>query len=147
MKCDSCGAPVENGKCTYCGKVFGNGEGKSQFNDNRAGAQVDTKPKIKILSWIISAFIMIICLFMPYIGVFLLWIAKKPLNIKARIIITILLVIYSISIFSKIHDINEAQEENTSAWLDDYTDINDFYYIDRNVYNVVSLDGETGYLL
>lgn len=22
MKCDACGAPVENGKCTYCGKVF-----------------------------------------------------------------------------------------------------------------------------
>lgn len=22
MKCDSCGAPVENGKCTYCGKSF-----------------------------------------------------------------------------------------------------------------------------
>lgn len=22
MKCDSCGAPVENGVCTYCGKVF-----------------------------------------------------------------------------------------------------------------------------
>ena len=22
MKCDSCGAPVENGKCTYCGKEF-----------------------------------------------------------------------------------------------------------------------------
>lgn len=22
MKCDACGAPVENGKCTYCGKMF-----------------------------------------------------------------------------------------------------------------------------
>ena len=22
MKCDACGAPVENGRCTYCGKVF-----------------------------------------------------------------------------------------------------------------------------
>lgn len=22
MKCDACGAPVENGKCTYCGKEF-----------------------------------------------------------------------------------------------------------------------------
>ena len=22
MKCDSCGAPIENGKCSYCGKVF-----------------------------------------------------------------------------------------------------------------------------
>jgi flagellar basal body-associated protein FliL len=22
MKCDACGAPVENGKCTYCGKTF-----------------------------------------------------------------------------------------------------------------------------
>lgn len=22
MKCDVCGAPVEDGKCTYCGKIF-----------------------------------------------------------------------------------------------------------------------------
>lgn len=22
MKCESCGAPVENGKCTYCGRMY-----------------------------------------------------------------------------------------------------------------------------
>jgi restriction system protein len=34
MKCDACGAPVaENGKCTYCGKVF-----VSEGNNGNAGA-------------------------------------------------------------------------------------------------------------
>lgn len=28
MKCDACGAPVENGKCTYCGKVFAEAQPK-----------------------------------------------------------------------------------------------------------------------
>ena len=30
MKCDACGAPVENGKCTYCGKVFSEEKESSQ---------------------------------------------------------------------------------------------------------------------
>lgn len=28
MKCDACGAPVENGKCTYCGKTFDDNQPK-----------------------------------------------------------------------------------------------------------------------
>lgn len=36
MKCDSCGAPVENGKCTYCGKVF--------FDELKAENVVHTEP-------------------------------------------------------------------------------------------------------
>lgn len=36
MKCDSCGAPVENGKCAYCGKVF--------FDELKAENVVHTEP-------------------------------------------------------------------------------------------------------
>ncbi|HBA68958.1 MAG TPA: hypothetical protein DCZ40_06335 [Lachnospiraceae bacterium] len=71
---------------------------------------------------------------MPYIGVFFLWAAKKPLNIVTRIIITIVLVFYSIGIFSNSNrKESENQTGNNSAWLEGYTDIGDFeYYIDGN---------------
>ena len=36
MKCDACGAPVENGKCTYCGKSF----------ESQATERVQTEPKV-----------------------------------------------------------------------------------------------------
>ena len=34
MKCDSCGAPVENGKCTYCGKTFAETQPNTNVNQN-----------------------------------------------------------------------------------------------------------------
>lgn len=37
MKCDACGAPVENGKCTYCGKVFVAAE--ADYAEKTASAQ------------------------------------------------------------------------------------------------------------
>ena len=33
MKCDACGAPVENGKCTYCGKVFQENVTSQEFKE------------------------------------------------------------------------------------------------------------------
>ena len=176
MKCDSCGAPVENGKCTYCGKAFGNNGSEKQLNETvrvnntvNVYAQPQLQPKTKVPFWKKTWFVVLICLFMPYIGVFLLWAAKKPLNVIARIVVTVVLVFYSIGIFanSGSNGGTESQKENNSVWLDGYTDIEDFEYyidgneifltdfnssqkkvrinssyeIDGNTYNVVSLDG------
>lgn len=175
MKCDSCGAPVENGKCTYCGKVFGNNGSEKQFNETvrvnntvNVYTQPQLQPQPKIPFWKKTWFIVLICVLMPYIGVFLLWAAKKPLNVVVRIIVTIVLVFYSIGIFSSSSGKeSENQNENNSVWLEGYTDISDFKYyidgneifltdfnssekkirinssyeIDGNTYNVVSLDG------
>ncbi|MCI8403209.1 MAG: hypothetical protein HFI38_14150 [Lachnospiraceae bacterium] len=177
MKCDSCGAPVENGKCTYCGKSFENSGSEKQFNEtvrvnntvnSYTQPQLQPKPKPKIPFWKKTWFVVLICVFMPYIGVFLLWAAKKPLNIFARIIITIVLVFYLKGVFASINEEESGnQNENKSVWSEYYTDIDDFEYyidgneifltdynsnqkkvrinssyeIDGNTYNVVSLDG------
>jgi len=176
MKCDLCGAPVENGKCAYCGKVFENNRNEQQFNEIKANGGVHTyaqpqpqpQPQPKIPFWKKSWFLVLMCVLMPYIGVFILWAAKKPLNTIARIFITLILVSYSINIFASINgEKSENQEENHSVWLEGYTDISDFEYyidgneifltdfhsskkkvrinssyeIDGNTYNVVSLDG------
>ena len=44
-KCDSCGAPVENGKCTYCGKSFLQDTNASQRAPEHDTVEVKIKPK------------------------------------------------------------------------------------------------------
>lgn len=178
MKCDSCGAPVENGKCTYCGKVFESNESRGQNggavkvnNTVNVYTQPQIQPQPKIPFWKKTWFVALICVLMPYIGVFLLWAAKKPSNKIVRAVLTVVLIFYSIGIFSssKSEDgQNEAENHKpVSVWLDGYTSIDDFEYyidgneiyltdydssekkvrinssyeIDGNTYNVVSLDG------
>ena len=155
MKCDSCGAPVENGKCTYCGKEFGNSGSEKQFNETVRGndtVNVFTQPKIPF--WKTTWFVVLTCLFMPYIGVFLLWIAKKPLNKTVRAVLTVVLIFYSIGTMSspKIerNQIERNQIENEtesqkpiSVWLDGYTPIDDFeYYIDGNEIYLTDFDSK-----
>lgn len=138
MKCDSCGAPVENGKCTYCGKIFRENASEKQYSETRENkgeyvyAQPCSQPQTPF--WKKTWFVVLICIFMPYVGVFILWAAKKPTNIIARILITIVLALCSIGIFANSNSSeNENKNENNSAWLEGYTDINDFeYYIDGN---------------
>ncbi len=175
MKCDSCGAPIENGKCTYCGKVFENNRNEQQPNDAEANQERNANPQPnpqpnppKVPTWKQTWFVTLMCLFMPYIGVLLLWAAKKPSSVFLRIIISIFLVAFSVNLFSSLYETELAlQDENGSVWLEGYTDINNFkYYIDEdeifltdyqaagrkirinssyeiegNIYNVVSLDG------
>lgn len=71
MKCDACGAPVENGKCTYCGKVFPN----VQPNENNRNpepiihntiiynqvSQQNGRKKNKIIA-------LLLCIFFGYFG-------------------------------------------------------------------------------
>lgn len=190
MKCPNCGAQSNGKFCEYCGSEMPRIAPETVNNDNSNTTIInnyyqssspisqsenkqsfDARLKPKIPFWKKTWFIVIMCVLLPYIGVFLLWITKKPLNKNARIIITIFLVFYSISIFSRSRDKEsenlEVQQENNSVWLDGYTDINDFEYyidgnevfltdfnsnekkvrinssyeIDGNTYNVVSLDG------
>lgn len=141
MKCDSCGAPVENGKCTYCGKTFDNIKDDDKGSKVIDIGKVQTSPKKQ----------------------------KKKKNGCLSLILIILLFGMIGSIFDgeKEQELNEADKESNSVWLEGYTDINDFeYYIDGNeifltdfnsrekkvrinssyeidgkTYNVVSLDG------
>lgn len=75
MKCDVCGAPVEDGKCTYCGKTFpistGNGilqdpnqsslnnENNNQLSDRNVDSSKKEKDKTVAL---------LLCIFLGYFG-------------------------------------------------------------------------------
>lgn len=191
MQCPNCGAQTNGKFCEYCGSKMPRIAPETVNNDNsrttivnnyyqsstvpitqsqnRSSFNARTQPKIPV--WKKTWFIVLICVLMPYIGVFFLWAAKKPLNKTARIVLSVVLVFYSIGIFSssKSEDgQNEAENQKpVSVWLDGYTSIDDFEYyidgneiyltdydssekkvrinssyeIDGNTYNVVSLDG------
>lgn len=134
MKCDACGAPVENGKCTYCGKVFENNKSEKDSNDIKPNDEMRADAKHKGPFWKKTGFVVWMCILMPYIGVFLLWMAKKPLSISKRILLTIVLVLYSTPIIlACFGNTGEDQTGNNSIWLEGYTDIDDFdYYMDGN---------------
>lgn len=108
MRCDACGAPVENGKCSYCGKVFENKENNSEIRQE--GQNADAVAQSKIPFWKRTWFLVLLCVFVPYIGVIPLWIMKKPSNVIARTIVTIILIIYSIAIIAESNSmVSEAQ--------------------------------------
>lgn len=187
MKCPNCGAEGKGKFCEYCGcempriapeTVNNNNSNTTIINNYYQSSSIpirqesqesfDTRPKLKIPFWKKNWFIILICIITPYIGIFFLWIEKKPSNVIKRILITILLIFFSIGIFTSSGETeHEIQQENSSIWLEDYTDISDFEYyidgdeifltdfhsnqkkvrinssyeIDGNTYNVVSLDG------
>jgi hypothetical protein len=161
MKCDACGAPVEKGKCTYCGKIFENEEmsGKykrptqttiiNNFNGQNVGSHKYSRPGSAEIN-------------------------KKRVGCGTYIIIFIIICVIA-SGLSQCGSGNsdsstnntEAEAESKSVWATEYASIDDFdYYIDGTelylknyngkdkkvrisstyeiegaTYNVVSLDG------
>lgn len=154
MECPNCGAQSNGKFCEYCGSempriapetinndnsnttIINNYYQSSSFpirqSENKQSYDARLKPQIPF--WKKNWFVILICIIMPYIGVFILWAAKKPSNVIARTLITIVLVFFSIGIFASSGEKeSKNQQENNSVWLEDYTDISDFeYYIDGN---------------
>lgn len=129
MKCDACGAPVENGKCTYCGKVFTQAEPVNEeqpafksgtINVNVSTAPAAPKKKLGEKTWFI---VLMLILFFP-VGLYLVW--KNPnWKKKTKIIITVIFVILAIASIgtssntsssnSSSSDTEIAEEESVSA--------------------------------
>lgn len=150
MKCDSCGAPVENGKCTYCGKTFIEPQKATNANQNNntyihinnyQGQNVNLKQP------------------------------KKKSGCGTILWIFIVLVVIGVMVKAcggdSGSDSTTSGNQKSSAWTTEYADIEDFdyyidgseiylqdyngsdkkvrinstYTIDGTEYNVVSLDG------
>ena len=62
MKCDACGAPVENGKCTYCGKVFENNKSEKDSNDIKPNDEMRADAKHKGPFWKKTGFVVWMCI-------------------------------------------------------------------------------------
>ena len=114
MKCDACGAPVENGKCTYCGKTF-NSEPKTSNN----GPQINQTTIINNIhtSSHYSA---------PNNK------KKKGLGCGTLILIFLLLGALGSCVGGKSdNSSSSSEEENKSVWAEKVTPIDNFeYYID-----------------
>ncbi len=64
MKCESCGAQVENGKCTYCGRTytttlenFGQSAETERYNYTAQNTITNGKPKDKYVSLLLCIFL------------------------------------------------------------------------------------------
>ncbi len=119
MKCDSCGAPVENGICTYCGKQFAQPQGGAQTppvqpnvgsyyrqsaNFGQGGyvprqPVQQAPPKKKQSFWSKTGTVIFMLIFFPLIGVCLMW-GYKKFNMAARIAISAVIVFVHIGIFA-----------------------------------------------
>lgn len=74
MKCDACGAPVEDGRCTYCGKVFPANNQDEVNNVNLNVFMVENKkPRLSEQRWFQ---ILLMIIFLP-VGLYLLWKDEK----------------------------------------------------------------------
>lgn len=101
---------------------------------NKQSFDAQPQPRPKTPFWKKNWFLVLLCIFVPYIGIFVLWAAKKPSKLPGRILISIILIGVSIAIFASSNGNGGGnQKENDSIWLEGYTDISDFkYYIDGN---------------
>lgn len=89
MKCDECGAPIENGRCTNCGKKFVNQEPSGEVNPvPKRDSSVAVEEKFYQTRWFC---VLMIFFFFP-VGLFLMWKYKK-FNKVTRIVVTVILVL------------------------------------------------------
>ncbi len=113
MKCDVCGAPVENGKCTYCGKIFAYTDSKkdSRYHYERPKAvyvksntSVESSQKYKNSE------------------------SKQKKKISFK---TIIFIFFAICIINALVSPNSSDSENKSVWATEDTSIDQFdYYLD-----------------
>lgn len=134
MKCDSCGAPVENGKCTYCGKEFAQPQsslqtppaqpnGGSYYRQTPNFGQggyvprppvQQAPPKKKQSFWSKTGTVVFMLIFFPLIGVCLMW-GYKKFNLAARIVVSAVIVFVHIGIFAGGSAASSSEAENAAS--------------------------------
>ena len=134
MKCDSCGAPVENGKCTYCGKEFAQPQsslktppaqpnGGSYYRQTPNFGQggyvprppvQQAPPKKKQSFWSKTGTVVFMLIFFPLIGICLMW-GYKKFNLAARIVVSAVIVFVHIGIFASGSAASSSEAENAAS--------------------------------
>ncbi len=117
MKCPKCGNEQETGAfCTECGSPMNQERTPAAQQSNAYGYgssvpnnQVPKKEPFYTKTWLI----VIACLFLPPIGIILMWIAKKPKKMILRIILTVILALYTIGSVT-----NKTSENSTEQTTD-----------------------------
>lgn len=112
MKCNKCNTEnPENSKfCTNCGEPLQNVSGAYQQNFNNAPNNQQKEPFYK-KTW----FVVLMCIFLPPVGLVLLWVSKKPRNMVGRIVLTVILALWTIAVLPVGDEDVETTTENTQT--------------------------------
>lgn len=124
--CGSCGAPLPplqrdpnygyrkpepNPNSNYNYSYGYQQQSNQNFSQQNAYYQPPQKQKVFERTW----FIVIMCICVPPIGIFLLWISKRPRNTVVRVILTIFLVFYFMICFGDLSSSDSDTDSNKNA--------------------------------
>ena len=124
--CGSCGAPLPplqqdpnygyrkpepNPNSNYNYSYGYQQQSNQNFSQQNVYYQPPQKQKVFERTW----FIVIMCICVPPIGIFLLWISKRPRNTVVRVILTIFLVFYFMIGFGDLSSSDSDTDSNKNA--------------------------------
>lgn len=117
MNCPKCNTPNPDGQkfCGNCGAELPQNKPNYSYTDNNfQSAKNDDGRKIKPPVYKRTWFLVLMCIFLPPIGIIFTWVAKRPKNLILRIILTIILALYTISGFSGLSDSDDSTKATTN---------------------------------
>lgn len=114
MRCKKCNYenPDGNKYCGGCGaELFSVEENNRSNREYSYTGEITNKMPIWKKTWLL----VLMCIFIPPVGLILLWVSKKPRNIIGRIAITIFLLFYSLVWLLGFSGEEEVNEDNTTV--------------------------------
>lgn len=117
MNCPKCNTPNPDGQkfCGNCGAELPQNKPNYSYTDNNfQSAKNDDGRKIKPPVYKRTWFLVLMCIFLPPIGIIFTWVAKRPKTLILRIILTIILALYTISGFSGLSDSDDSTKATTN---------------------------------
>ena len=123
MYCDSCGAPIENGKCKYCGKTFPNNESNNipQYQNPTINININQNNPVPNYSRPVP-------------------VTKPKKKNEAGTILLILVILF---VLAKLVNSKNSDDNSGSVWAQEVTPISKFeYYLDGNYVHLTEYKGK-----
>lgn len=125
MNCPKCNTPNPDGQkfCGNCGAELPQTNTNHSYSDNNLKPdEKNNKKGDKLPLYKRTWFLVVMCIFLPPVGLILTWVAKRPKNIVARIILTIILAIYTFSGFGNLTNSDDTSTKKNEVSQDTTTE-------------------------